>query len=183
MKRNKKIVLLAHCLLNVNAKVEGIATVEAAPINLINKILEKGYGIIQLPCIEQIVCGIKRWGQVKEQLDNPHFRNICVQQLTPVLNQVIDFIDNGYKIGAVIGIDGSPSCGVNFTCSGNWGGEVGHGYGLDEKIQSLKEISKSGVMIEVLKQMLEENSINLKFIAVDETAPEDSIEKIINEIC
>jgi len=177
------MVLMAHCLLNVNSKVEGIETVEAAPIKLITSILEKGCGIIQLPCIEQIVCGIRRWGQVKEQLDNPHFRNVCVQQLTPVLAQVVDFIDNGYEIAAVIGIDGSPSCGVNFTCSGNWGGEVGHAYGLEEKIQSLKEVSKSGVMIDVLKQMLENHNINLKFIAIDETAPESNIEKIINEIC
>lgn len=183
MKRNKKMVLVSHCLLNVNAKVHGIATVPAASIKLITSILEAGYGIIQLPCVEQSVCGIRRWGQVKEQLDYPHFRESCRKQLTPILHQVKDFINNGYEIAAVIGLDGSPSCGVNFTCSGNWSGEMDEVYGMSEKIKTLRELSEPGVMMEVFKEILEEQHINLKFIAVNEIAPDECIENIVNEIC
>lgn len=177
------MVLMSHCLLNVNAKVHGIATVSAGSIKLITHILEEGYGIIQLPCVEQSVCGIRRWGQVKEQLDHPHFKEACRIQLTPILHQVIDFLNNGYEIAGVIGLDGSPSCGVNFTCSGNWGGEMGEAYGISEKIKTFGEVSEAGVMMEVFKEMLEEQHINLKFVAVNEATPDECIENIVNEIC
>lgn len=57
MKREKKIVLIAHCILNVNAKVEGIATSKAGVTELITELMKQGYGIIQLPCVEQDMCG------------------------------------------------------------------------------------------------------------------------------
>ena len=42
MKRNKRIVLLANCLLNTNAKVYGISTVGGAS-PLVSKLVEEGY--------------------------------------------------------------------------------------------------------------------------------------------
>ena len=100
--------------------------------------------------MEQLCCGISRWGQVKEQLDFPAFRRRCAQLLEPIVDQTEDFIRNGYRVCGVIGLDGSPSCGVNETCSGRWGGEIGDGYGLEEKIPTLHPVSGSGVMMEVL---------------------------------
>lgn len=128
--------------------------------------------MIQLPCVEQSCCGINRWGQVKEQLDFPGFRMKCRTLLQPVIDQVRDFHHNGYEIAAVIGIDGSPACGVNYTCTGNWGGEIGEGYGLAEKIASLGTIQEEGVMMEVLREMLAEAGIDVKFVAVDESNPD-----------
>ena len=63
--------MLAHCILNTNAKVEGLAGVSGGCTELVGLLLEKGYGIIQLPCVEQDMCGILRWGQVEEQLNHP----------------------------------------------------------------------------------------------------------------
>ena len=139
MKRAKKMVLLAHCILNVNAKVMEIATVSAGCTKLVSSLLEQGYGIIQLPCMEQHCCGSNRWGQVSEQLNFPSFRRQCRELLTPVVDQVEDFCHNDYQVAAVVGLDGSPACGVNRTCTGPWGGELGHVYGLDEKIAALGE--------------------------------------------
>ena len=56
MKRGRKIVAVAHCILNVNAKVYGIAQCPAGATDLINLLMDNGYGIIQLPCIEQAMC-------------------------------------------------------------------------------------------------------------------------------
>lgn len=183
MKRNKEIVLISHCLLNVNAKVEGLALVPAASLNLITELIKMGFGIIQLPCIEQDMCGIRRWGQVEEQLNHPNFRKRCRELLNPTINQLKDFIQNGYKICAIIGIDGSPSCGVNVTCSGNWSGEIGDGHNAFEKIKTLKDKNSSGVMIQVIKEILIEEKMNIPFLAVNETAQDNNVENVLHELC
>ena len=48
--RNKKIVLISHCLCNTNSKVSGFSPRPACEQDLLNVIFENGYGIIQLPC-------------------------------------------------------------------------------------------------------------------------------------
>lgn len=178
LKRNKKIVLLAHCILNVNSKVYGIATEPAGCKMLVGNLLSNGFGIIQLPCLEQSCFGINRWGQVKEQLNFPTFRDRCRFLLEPIVQQVLDFHENGYEISAVIGLDGSPTCGVNYTCTGKWGGEIGEEYDLQAKIESLGTLKESGVMMEILQEMFEEVCINVKFLAVDEKNPEAAEEQI-----
>ena len=90
MKRNRKIILVAHCLLNVNAKVLGIAG-EKGGSKLIGELIQKGYGIIQLPCIEMAMYGSQRWGIVYEQNDFPAFRDTCRRMLDPIVKQVADF--------------------------------------------------------------------------------------------
>ena len=182
MKRTGNMVLLAHCILNVNAKVGGLATVPAGCTNLVTRLLNEGYGIIQLPCMEQLCCGSSRWGQVKEQLDFPAFRRRCAQVLEPIVDQTEDFIRNGYRVCGVIGLDGSPSCGVNETCSGHWGGEIGDGYGLEEKIPTLHAISGAGVMMEVLRTQLAERGLSLPFLAVHETDPDGDADRILFQL-
>ena len=182
MKRAGKIVLLAHCILNVNAKVSGIATVPAGCAHLVGKLLDEGYGIIQLPCMEQLCCGISRWGQVKDQLDFPAFRRRCAQVLEPILDQTEDFVHCGYRVCGVIGLDGSPSCGVNKTCSGRWGGEIGNEYGLEEKIPTLHSVCGSGVMMEVLRAQLTERGLSLPFLAVNETDPDVDADRILFQL-
>jgi len=182
MKRDKKIVLVAHCILNVNAKVEGIAPSKAGVTELISGLMEQGYGIIQLPCVEQDMCGIRRWGQVEEQLNHPRFRERCRILLEPILCQVEDFVNNGYSICAVIGLDGSPSCGVNATCSGEWYGEIGEGYHVMEKASTLKMKPKSGVMMDVLKIMMDERKLEVPFLAMDEVNPEEDTKSLLATI-
>ena len=182
MKREKKIVLVAHCILNVNAKVEGIAPSKAGVDELVIGLMRQGFGIIQLPCVEQDMCGIRRWGQVKEQLDHPNFKERCYTLLQPIINQVEDFIQNGYSVCGVIGLDGSPSCGVELTCSGEWYGEIGEGFNVLEKANTLQMVPKSGVMMDVLKSMLKERNIEIPFLAVDEANPEMSVQGILTGI-
>ena len=182
MKREKKIVLVAHCILNMNAKVEGIAPSKAGVDELVIGLMRQGFGIIQLPCVEQDMCGIRRWGQVKEQLDHPNFRARCRTLLQPIINQIEDFIQNGYSVCGVIGLDGSPSCGVELTCSGEWYGEIGEGFNVLEKANTLQMVPKSGVMMDVLKSMLKERNIEIPFLAVDEANPEMSVQGILTGI-
>lgn len=168
MKRNRKIILVAHCLLNVNAKVLGIAG-EKGGSKLIGELIQKGYGIIQLPCIEMAMYGSQRWGIVYEQNDFPAFRDTCRRMLDPIVKQVADFSRHGYEITAVIGMDHSPSCGVHITSSGQWCGEFNAENQYQDKLNSLTAKKGAGVMMEELRKMLQDNDIFPAYFAVDET--------------
>lgn len=182
MKRAKKIVLISHCYLNVNAKIEGIALNSSVFKELIDLLIKNDYGIIQLPCVEQHVCGIKRWSQVSNQLDNPHYRNECRKLLEPIVEQVLDFQNNGYKIGGVIGVNGSPSCGVDYTCVGDFCGEFSEECKFQDKLQSVKMENKYGIMMEELKKLFIKNNLNINFIAIDESNPEDINDHILQKL-
>lgn len=178
LERNKKIILVSHCILNSNSKVEGLSQYSGILYELVNLIAQKGIGIIQLPCPELIMYGIKRWGHVKEQFDTPYFREKSRELLKPIISQVIDYEKNGYSILGVIGIDGSPSCGVNKTCSANWGGELSGDDKIISKINNIKSLEEPGIFIEELKKQFEENKLDIPFTAIDEI----NINSNINEI-
>lgn len=168
MKRSRKILLVCHCILNSNSKVEGLSQYEGVFKEIIDIINKEGIGIIQLPCPEMIIYGIKRWGHVKEQFDTLFYRDNCREMLKSIVGQVKSYIDAGYEIVGVLGVDGSPSCGVNLTCSGNWGGELSGNENLEHTIMDLKDIGSSGIFIEELNKYFIEHEIRIPFIAIDE---------------
>ncbi|GBF35608.1 hypothetical protein DCCM_4737 [Desulfocucumis palustris] len=103
-------------------------------------LMEKQIGIIQLPCPEMVVYGIKRWGHVREQFDTLFFREKCQDIIKPITYQLLDYVKNGYKVIGIIGVDGSPSCGVNLTCSGDWGGEFLGNIDVLNKVTQLSQV-------------------------------------------
>ncbi len=179
MKRGKKIVLLCHCILNSNAKVKGLSEYSSIIKEIVDLLEKKEIGIVQLPCPEMLVYGCNRWGHVREQFDNPYFRKKCRDMMTYIIYQLIDYTKNGNEIVGLIGIDGSPSCGVNKTCSSSaWGGEFLDNDEIEDKIKSLKFTAESGVFIEEIKKMFEANDLNIPLIAIDEMKIYESIDSI-----
>lgn len=181
MKRSKKIVLICHCILNCNAKVEGLSTFKSMVKELIDVLYENSIGIIQLPCPEMHMYGIKRWGHVKDQFDTSMFRDQCKSILYSTVNQVENYINNGYKVLGVIGVDGSPSCGVNLTCRGNFGGESSSIDNYKKSIETLKMVNEEGVFIEELKSLLNEKQIDIPFMALLEEDMEISVKDLKNK--
>lgn len=179
MNRGKKIVLVANCILNVNVKVDGLASY-AGVSRVVSDLIQDGYGIIQLPCVEQAMLGMKRWGIVHSQCDYPAFRAKCRELLMPVVDQAEDLLANGYTIKAIIGVDGSPTCGVSIRPEGDWYGEVGYQYGLDAKVSSVHMENGPGTMMEVLRGMLDERGIEIPFCAVNETADDMTLGTLLS---
>lgn len=166
MKRNKKIVLLCHCLLNSNAKINGLALYGGAHEPVVGKYLSAGAGIIQLPCPETTYLGLKRWGMTRDQYDTPFYRRHCRALLQPYIDQLLDYRRNGCSIEAVVGVDGSPSCGVRFSCEGYCGGMIDY-----QHPQSAHEVAGKGVFIDELAKMLDENNIAIPFESINENEP------------
>ncbi len=146
--RSGRIILLAHCLLNQNSVVVGLAKSKGPVEELIKLLSEEGVGIIQLPCPETRYFGLRRFWAVREQFESPGFKNFCKKMASEMEDLVFEYIRNGYDVVGVIGIKGSPSCGVTESGSSkNW---MGPPYMAKEH----ERVKKEGIFIEELKKKL-----------------------------
>lgn len=167
MNRSKKIAIISHCIINQNSVVKG----EYKDMNIffpfIKKLFEENIGILQLPCPETECYGLRRWGHVKEQFDNCGYRKYLEKIINSFVDIIKEYINNEYEIVGIYGIAGSPSCGVNLTCSANWEGEISLYKDKEDIVSRIKMINESGIFMEIFKSVLDKNKINIPFYDVD----------------
>jgi predicted secreted protein len=129
--RSGSVVFLSHCLLNENTRYLGGAGRRGGVAEIIQPCLEQGIGIVQLPCPEEHAWGgvLKRRllgfygaGPMSFHLRAVLFplmlfytRRVYRRLARQVANQVQDYLASGFKVLGIIGVDGSPSCGVQTT--------------------------------------------------------------------
>lgn len=164
----KRILVVTHCILNRASKVERYNMDEINEENhlrkeLLSEVFKNDIEILQLPCPEFTMYGSKRWGHEKNQFANPFFKSHCNNLLKPIIEQLIEYYTNKekFEIIGIVAIDGSPSCGYNFTCKGNYGGELGGCASLNKKIESISLENESGIFIEELKKLLDDHNIKI----------------------
>jgi predicted secreted protein len=126
------VVFLSHCLLNENVRYPGGATCPGAVPNLVTGYVERGVGLCQMPCPEQ-----RAWGGVRKRyllrLDGLRplryrpvrraalviataWTTVVYRRLARrVAGEIADYIDSGLDVVEIVGVDGSPSCGVRTT--------------------------------------------------------------------
>ena len=108
-----EITVAAHCLLNPSTRVKGLRPVEFRPEG----------PLIQLPCPEALYLGLDRWASTRNQLDVPEFRRFC-QSLIVHYADLLEMLARQGKRIKIVGLAGSPSCGVDTTSLGYAGGRV-----------------------------------------------------------
>lgn len=168
--RSRKLCLVTHCILNCNSKVEGPCRRKGPLKEVLYPLIEKDYGIIQLPCPEMTHYGMRRWGHVREQFDNPFFRKHCRRILELIIEQLKEYLANNYTLNYVVAVNGSPGCGLELSCSSDkWMGELSKWDSLDSIKGSLKYKQSPGIFMEELINMLKENNISTEFIGVYES--------------
>jgi len=128
--RSGQVVFVSHCLLNANTRYPGGAFWRGAATELIEPYINNGVGICQLPCPEQLAWGgvAKRsivwfWGRPRAyrpaklglRLFLAYTRLRYRRLAKAVARQVADYVANGVEVLGVIGVEGSPSCGVTTT--------------------------------------------------------------------
>ena len=138
--------------------------------------MEKNVQIIQLPCPEFTLYGASRWGHVKEQFDNIFFRDHCRHILAPFIQQMRAYLQpreqHKFRVRGIVGINGSPSCGVDFTCSAPWGGEFSGRSNITEVLGQVTCFPEHGVLMDVLCQMMQEEGISLPLVGLDARNPQ-----------
>ena len=116
--RSRRIVVVAHCILNANARYVGGARRPGAYTAVIEPYVLDGVGIVQLPCPESSFLGMDRPTMTRDQYDTAAYRQHCREVLRPTVDTLEEFARGGYALERVIGIKGSPSCGVTETTEG-----------------------------------------------------------------
>lgn len=130
--RSKKVVFIAHCLLNQNAISDGTAVRPAAFEQLAYALLERGIGIVQMPCPELCCLGLDRGDEAGGQRDvleentriraerqKPRAHGRLTALVEQVMWQIGEYHRHGFEILCVIGANRSPNCGVETTSAGN----------------------------------------------------------------
>ena len=130
--RSGRVVVLSHCLLNENVRYLGGATRAGMVDELVDDIQRAGVGVCQLPCPEQQVWGgvLKRWLLLGFGSDRHGLRPIrgpltrlflaytrwrYRQLARRAVAEMADYDRSGYDVVGIVGVDGSPSCGVTRT--------------------------------------------------------------------
>jgi predicted secreted protein len=128
-RRGKRVIFLAHCLLNENVRYLGGACQGGAIREILDQCLELEIGVVQLPCPEQHAWGgvLKRRllsfygsvGSVRYRVGCAllrvmlwYTRRIYRRLARETAAQIADYEKCGVTVLGIVGVDASPSCGV-----------------------------------------------------------------------
>lgn len=136
-KRSRKVVFLAHCITNMNARMHQCSLVFASSADpLVRFCLDHELGMAVMPCPELLATGLGRDRDepekeyLREVLEEPLVRQRIRQLAEQVVFQMTEYRWQGFEIVAAIGNDGSPSCGVHRTAFANPEKRFGPGQGV-----------------------------------------------------
>lgn len=109
--KGRRVAILAHCLVNQNSKPHQRARYSGIVTPVLDILSDYGYGLVQMPCPEIAFAGLNRFSQVVEQYDTPKYHEHCRDLASRVVDQIEHYIKKDYQL-VLVGIEGSPSCGV-----------------------------------------------------------------------
>jgi len=159
--RSGKIVVVSHCLLNVHSLEDNLAIYPGLEKEVIEILIQKGVGIYQIPCPEIELSSIFRKALPKESYDNPKIRKFYRTLAKNITKNLLEYVKKGYEITAVLGAEGSPTCGVDRV--GKWKTDA-----KGEKVfpKDIEFVSGSGVFIEEFRASLQNNNISPEWIGI-----------------
>lgn len=156
--RSKKVIFAAHCILNQNARIDRCAYTPSAIEPVVRELLARKIGIVQLPCPETEILGLGRGAgaEIYDLLSEPEARRRLDRYVQNVLALVREYRKYGFKVLGVLGLDGSPCCGVDLH------------YYKGEK-------PGSGALMEELIPVLEKEEPPVKVRGVQDAKPEEAV--------
>jgi len=171
-KKDKKIILIAQCLINPYCRVHILGQNFPLSQEIMNYLMEKHVGIIQYLCPETSAMGLKPNAQGRQQYDNIFFRDHCKELLKTPMLMVKEFIKNNYRLTCFLGLENSPTCGIH------WGKHKINRY----QTESPNPVDKpdasdpalAGIMAEILSEELAQENIKVPFLEFPALSPSDS---------
>ncbi len=153
MTSNKKIIYVAHCVLNQNSVLNGWERAKGGFNKILKQILAEDIAIIQLPCPEFTYLGEDRQPMTKEEYDTTQYRQLCLELSRPIVTQMKIYQENGYELKGLVGIGDSPTCDT---------------------------LGKKGIFMEELYALMSENSISLSWVDIPPDYVENETDFIIS---
>ena len=171
--RSKKVVLVAHCILNQNSISDGTADFPSQVKEIVQIFIKKDIGIIQMSCPELMCLDLDRGDvhgaerpvvventRIRASLNKPNPKKKIHSLVKQTIHQIKEYRKNGFSILGIVGINRSPSCGVNTTSMDN------------------KEVSGQGVFIKALQEELKKDKIKLKFVGIKTSKMKEAVKSI-----
>lgn len=151
--RSKNCILVSHCILAQMVMAEGLVKTFPAMVKpVIQWALDNDVNIVQMPCPET-QCGAGGLGRGpagKKFYEENGLRDISNSIAVEIVSYIEKLKENGNNILAIVGVDFSPACAVNYL---NKGRTIVH---------------DQGIYVEELKKNLEEKDISIDFIGISQ---------------
>lgn len=159
--KDKKVILIANCLVNPYCRVHILGQNFPLSTLLLDYLMKQRVGVIQYLCPETTAMGLKRNPQGRQQYDNLFFRNHCKELLKTPMLMLREFLQNKFRVVGYIGVENSPTCAVN------WGKHKTNKHGLESPnpVEDIIEEQSTllGIMAELLQEELEQFNISIPF--------------------
>jgi predicted secreted protein len=160
-KRSGKIVVVSHCILNVHSLEDNLAIYPGLEQEVVELLIKKGVGIYQIPCPEIDLSSIFRKALPKESYDHPKIRKAYRKLAQEITQTLSSYIKKGYKISAVLGAEGSPTCGTSSV--GRWKTNI---KGKKEFPRDIEFVPGMGVFMEEFKDSLDRIDVHPVWIGI-----------------
>lgn len=158
--RSKQFVFVPFCLLAQAYQAQGIVKYEwkSSIKPFVELLINNDINIIQMPCAEASYNNsLIREPRGISKYNTEGFNEHCVTLAKQVSSQVKELIKNKYQVLAILGIEQSPSCCVNYIYT-NKGMEKRRGLFIDKVYKELEEykIPFIGINRKHIKKSLKE---------------------------
>ena len=141
--RSKKFIFIPFCLMAQAYQAQGIVKYEwkSSIRPFMDLILDHDINIIQMPCAEtEFKNSLIREPKGITKYNTKEFNEHCKILANKVTKQIKDLIESNYEIVAILGIEQSPSCCVNYIYT-NKGTEKRMGLFIQELYENTKELN------------------------------------------
>jgi predicted secreted protein len=184
--RSCRVAVVSHCLLNQNTRYPGGAACPGVVVDAVQSFVDEGVGLLQMPCPEQ-----RTWGGVGRppMLWVLRHRRLSgsLRPLLPVVRRylrwryawmartvardVADAVGAGQQVVSVLGVAGSPSCGVRTTLDldvalarASRSQDAVTGPWLRQDVVAAAERPGTGLFVEELQKRFATRGIEVPFI-------------------
>lgn len=170
------VVAVSHCILNQTTRWfwDGRSGwVEGFIVKFLEGIKPLDVGLYQLPCPEFSFLGNPRRPMTKEEYDSlPGFKDYCGKLAEKTVEELMAFVRLSatprVRVLAVIGVEGSPTCGVHTTSKRVAGESI--------------RVEGKGIFIEMLERMLEAKGLDVAFYGLDLKRQDETVARIVKAL-
>ncbi len=184
-RRSREVAFVSHCLLNENTRYLGGACRGCCVREVVDGLLDRNIGIVQMPCPEQLAWGgvlkrhmLRMYGHPRAAtlagVVRSYSRWVFRQLARRIAAQIADYVESGFTVEAVIGVDGSPSCGVATTVDVRGAlRDIGSADPRQLTVAAQNALVRrhlaagSGLFIEQLRRELRRRRLDVPFVAHD----------------
>ncbi len=158
--RSKQFVFVPFCLMAQAYQAQGIVKYEwkASIKPFIQLLIDNDINIIQMPCAESSFHNsLIRLPKGISKYDTDEFNRHCEALAISVSEEIFQLVKNGYQVIAILGIEQSPSCCVNYIYTNN-GMENRKGLYIEKLYDKIKtlEIPIIGINRKYIKKSLKQ---------------------------